>query len=187
MAKTTKKRPSRGRAAATKKPVKAARRAAKKVSAIPAGYHALTPYLVFKNAGAAMDFYKKAFGAKETVRMNAPDGSIMHAEMRIGDSSFMMGEEFPSMNVKSPETLGGTPAGLMWYTPDVDKAFARAVAAGATAEQPPTDMFWGDRYAKLVDPFGHRWSIATHVEDVPPKEMDRRAREAMAQMSANKG
>jgi len=175
------KKTSRPVKTAAKKKTGKAKKTAKKVSAIPAGYHSLTPYLVFKSAAAAISFYTRAFGAKETVRMAAPDGSIMHAEMRLGDSTFMMGEEAAAMGVKSPETLGGSPAGLMLYTPDVDKVFAKAVAAGATAEQPPTDMFWGDRYAKVVDPFGHRWSIATHIEDVSPKEMDRRGREFAAQ------
>jgi PhnB protein len=164
---------------------KAAKPAARKVSPIPRDYHSLTPYLVCRNSAAAIEFYKKAFGAKEKVRMNGPDGSsVMHAELQIGDSRFMLGDENPQMSGKSPETLGGSPAGIMIYTPNVDKVFAKAVAAGATAEMPPMDMFWGDRYGTLRDPFGHRWSIATHTEDVTPREMRRRSDAWMKQQAS---
>jgi len=158
--------------------------AKKKVAPIPAGYYTLTPYLVCRGAAKAIEFYKKAFDAKEKVRMPAPDGSIAHAELKIGNSVVMLGDENPAMGQTAPETVGGTATGLFIYTANVDKAYAKAIAAGAKAEQPPTDMFWGDRYAKLSDPFGHKWSMATHIEDMSPKEMAKRGAEAMAQMAA---
>jgi len=158
--------------------------AKKKVAPIPAGYYTLTPYLVCRGAAKAIEFYKKAFDAKEKVRMPAPDGSVAHAELKIGNSIVMLGDENPAMGQTAPETVGGTSAGLFIYTANVDKAYAKAIAAGAKAEQPPTDMFWGDRYAKLSDPFGHKWSMATHIEDLSPKEMAKRGAEAMAQMAA---
>jgi PhnB protein len=170
----------KSKTAAKKATPRAARKSvAKKVAAIPAGYHTLTPHLTCRGAARAIDFYKKAFGAKEKVRMANPDGSVMHAELQIGNSVFMLGD--PMMpNAESPSNA----AGLFIYSENTDKAFAKAIAAGATAEMPPADMFWGDRYAKLVDPFGHRWSIATHIEDVSPKEMKRRGQEYMAQMAS---
>ena len=139
----------------------------------PAQYHSLTPYLAVRGAPLAIEFYKKAFGAEELFRMAAPDGAVMHAELRIGDSVVMLGEESPEMGAPSPATLGGSPAGLLFYVEHCDQAFARALQAGATAVQPPADMFWGDRYGTVKDPFGHRWSIATHVKEVPPEEMAR--------------
>ena len=151
------------------------------VQAIPDGYRSLTPYLRCRDAAAAMDFYKKAFGAEEIARMPGPSGKIMHGEMRIGDSMLMLGEENTQMKMHSPASLGGSATGLHIYVNDVDKAFARAVSAGCTVAMPLMNMFWGDRYGKLVDPFGHEWSIATHVEDVPPEEMPARAAEAMKQ------
>jgi PhnB protein len=167
------------------KKTKSAKPAAKKkVAPIPAGYYTLTPYLVCRGAAKAIEFYKKAFDAKEKVRMPAPDGSVAHAELKIGNSIVMLGDENPAMGQTAPETVGGTSAGLFIYTANVDKAYAKAIAAGAKAEQPPTDMFWGDRYAKLSDPFGHKWSMATHIEDLSPKEMAKRGAEAMAQMAA---
>jgi PhnB protein len=166
-----------------KKPAARARKAPakKKVAAIPPGYHTITPYLVCRGASAAIEFYKKALGAKEKVRMGGPDGKVMHAEIQIGNSMVMLGDEAPQTGASAPPTLGGSSVGIFIYTEDVDKAYARAIAAGATAEQPPTDMFWGDRYCKFGDPFGHKWSMATHTEDVPPKEMGRRMAEAAAQ------
>lgn len=162
-----------------------ARKAAKKkVAPIPAGYYTVTPYLVCREAAKAIEFYKKALDAKEKLRMPAPDGSIAHAELKIGNSVVMLGDENPAMGATAPQTVGGTASGLFIYTANVDKAFAKAIAAGAKAEQPPTDMFWGDRYAKFSDPFGHKWSMATHVEDLSPKEMAKRGAEAMAQMAA---
>jgi PhnB protein len=156
------------------------------VKYLPDGYHTVTPYLVLDGAAKAIEFYKKAFGAEELCRMAMPGSDRLgHAEVRIGNSMLMMSDECLQApgNNRSPKTLGGTTAGIHIYVPDVDAAFGRAVAAGATVEMPPTDMFWGDRFAKLRDPFGHSWSLATHKEDVPPDEMDRRAQECFAQMA----
>jgi len=152
----------------------------KKVRAVPEGYHSVTPYLVLRQASDAIEFYKKAFGATEVFRMPGPGGAIAHAEIRIGDSQIMMCEENAEMGARSPQTLGGSPANLFLYVEDVDTAYKRAVDAGATATMPPQDMFWGDRYGKLIDPFGHEWSIATHVEDVTPAQMAERAQAAFA-------
>jgi PhnB protein len=151
------------------------------VAPVPPGYHAVTPYIVCRGAAKAIEFYKKAFGAKEKYRMAGPNGAIMHAEILIGNSVVMLGDEMPAMGATAPETIGGTASGLFMYLPDVDKAYAKAIAAGAKAEMPPTDMFWGDRYCKFSDPFGHKWSMATHIEDVSPKEMAKRGQAAMAQ------
>jgi PhnB protein len=126
-------------------------------------------------------FYKSAFGAQETMRMPTPDGNIAHAEIRIGNSLVMVADENPQSAMKSPQSLGGTTAGLFIYVEDVDRLYDRAVAAGAKATQRPTDMFWGDRYGKLTDPFGHEWSVATHIEDLTEEEMMKRAAGAMAQ------
>lgn len=144
------------------------------VKAIPDGYHTLTPYLVCRNAAEAIPFYEKALGATELYRMPGPDGSVMHAELQIGTSRLMLSDENPQMGSTSPAALGGTPVSTFIYTEDVDAAFTRAVDAGATVKMPPTDMFWGDRFASVVDPFGHEWAMATHVEDVPPDEMMKR-------------
>src|SRR5262245_45425168 len=165
--KTTAKKAAAKRAPAAKQ--------TRRVVPIPAGYHSITPHLVCNGAGKAIDFYKKAFGAKERMRMPAPDGSVAHAEITIGNSIVMLGDEVPQMGVKAPQTIGGTPVNIFIYTENVDKLYAQATAAGATGDQPPTNMFWGDRYAKLTDPFGHKWSMATHVEDVSPKEMGKRS------------
>ena len=153
----------------------------KKVRAVPEGYHSVTPYLVLRQASDAIEFYKKAFDAAEVFRMPGPDGAIAHAEIRIGDSQIMMCEENPQMGAQSPQALGGSPANLFLYVEDVDAAYKKAVDAGATATMPPQDMFWGDRYGKLVDPYGHEWSIATHIEDVTPEQMAERAQAAFAQ------
>ena len=167
---------------APKKAAPKARRATqkKKVSFVAPGYRVVTPHLVCRNTSGAIEFYKKAFGAREVLRMTGPDGSVAHAEIQIGDSRVMMGDEMPQMGASAPQTVGGSPVHLLIYTKDVDKLYARAVAAGATGDMPPTDMFWGDRYGKLTDPFGHKWSVATHIEDVGPKETARRAAEEMA-------
>ena len=149
------------------------------VNPIPAGYHAVTPYLCVRGAAQAIEFYKKAFGAQELSRMPGPDGRIGHAEIKIGDSVIMLSDEFPEMGGKSAQSLGGTPVGIMLYVDNVDAVFDRAVAAGATSKQAPANQFWGDRFGRLTDPFGHDWSVATHVEDVEPAEMARRAAEAM--------
>lgn len=153
-----------------------------KTKPIPEGYRTLTPYLTVDDGRAAVDFYKRAFGASEVVRMDAPGGKIAHAELKIGDSIFMMGDEMAGSGARAPRSLGGTTGGIMLYVEDVDATFKQAVAAGAKVEQPVSNMFWGDRYGKLTDPFGHSWSVATHVEDVAPADMERRMREAMAQM-----
>lgn len=137
----------------------------------PAQYHSLTPYLAVRGAPEAIEFYKKAFGAEELYRMAGPDGRVMHAEIRIGDSVLMLGEEAPQMGAPSPATLGGSPTGIHIYVEHCDQAFARATKAGATPVQPPADMFWGDRYGTVKDPFGHRWSLATHQKDLSPEEM----------------
>jgi PhnB protein len=144
------------------------------VSYIPDGYHTVTPHLAVRNAAKALEFYAKAFGAEELFRMPGPGGVVMHAEVRIGDSNIMIGEEDPQRGATSPQTIGGSPVGLLIYVKDVDASFARAETAGCTVQSPPTDMFWGDRYGKLVDPFGHHWSLATHKEDVSPEEMAKR-------------
>jgi PhnB protein len=162
----------------------AAKKAApKRVAPIPAGYHAVTPYLTVNDGARALELYKRAFGARETVRMPGPGGKVMHAEFRIGDSIVMLSDEFPGVSSsKAPTTLGGTTGSLFLYVTDVDAAFMKAVDAGCTSIMPPTDMFWGDRFGKLRDPFGNEWSMATHKEDVPPAQMAERAKAAMAQM-----
>jgi PhnB protein len=157
----------------------------KQAKAIPDGYHALTPYFTVRDAGKAIEFYKKAFGAEEKVRMPGPDGKIMHAEVKIGDSVLMLGDEHPGMEGQaSPQSLGGQHAGVMIYCDNVDAWCDRAVKAGATVRQPPTDMFWGDRYARLADPFGYVWSIATHTKDMTPAEMQKGQEEFTKQMAA---
>ena len=150
----------------------------------PDGYHSVTPYLVISGAAEAIGFYAKALGAVERFRMPGPDGKIMHAEIQIGDSVVMLGDENIEMGASSPATLGGTPVGQLIYVEDVDAAFRQALSAGATELLPPTDMFWGDRYCKLQDPFGHQWSIATHIEDVSAEEMNERAAAAFAEQPA---
>jgi PhnB protein len=144
------------------------------VKPIPDGYHTVTPYLYVKGAANAIDFYKKAFGAEEIMRFPAPDGRIAHAEIRIGDSTMMLADEHPEMNAIGPQTRGGTTVGFAIYVPDVDQRVARAVAEGAKIVRPVQNQFYGDRSGTLADPFGHTWTIATHVEEVPPAEMERR-------------
>ena len=145
------------------------------VKPIPDEYQAATPYLCIKGAARAIEFYAKAFGAKETMRMEQPDGRIGHAEIRIGSAPVMLADEFPEMGFRSPKTLGGTPVNILVYVADVDALAAQAQAAGATIKRPVADQFYGDRVAVLEDPFGHSWSFATHIEDVSPEEMHRRA------------
>ena len=140
-------------------------------------------HLTVKGAARAIDFYKKAFGATEAGRHNTPEGSIMHAALKIGEGTLFLNDEFKEMGCVSPQTLGGTPVYLMIYVPDVDATFKRAVDAGAEAKMPVSDQFWGDRYGLLADPFGHYWEIATHKEDLSKEELERRGREAMAQMA----
>lgn len=147
------------------------------VSAIPEGYHSVTPYLVIDGAAEAIRFYEEAFGATEVLRMPMGD-RIAHAEVKIGNSHVMLSDEWPDMGYLGPLKRGGATASLMVYLPDVDAAFARAIEAGGTEERPPEDQFWGDRMGTLIDPFGHRWTLATHVEDVSEEEMQRRMEQA---------
>jgi PhnB protein len=153
------------------------------VKAIPDGFRTVTPHLIVKGAAKALDFYRQAFGAKEQVRMAAPDGSIMHAQMQIGDSVIMLVDEKPEMGSRGPQTLGFSTVLLNIYCDDADAMFARATRAGATVTMPLADMFWGDRYGQLTDPFGHVWSIATHKKDVTPAEMKKAMEEMFAQQS----
>jgi PhnB protein len=153
------------------------------VKPIPDGYHA-TPYLAVDDAAKAIEYYKKAFGANERVRMNTPDGKIGHAELEIGDSLIMLADPFPQATTRSPKELGGTSASVFMYVEDVDAVVKRAVDQGATVTMEVADQFWGDRFGSVTDPFGHSWSIATHVEDVSPEEVAERAKEAMAAMSS---
>jgi PhnB protein len=143
------------------------------VKPIPEKYHTVTPYLVIDGAARALDFYQKAFGAEEVMRVDAK-GRIMHAEIKIGSSIVMLADEFPDMGFVGPRALGGSPVSLMVYVENVDQVFARALAAGAKEKRPVRNEFYGDRAGNLVDPFGHVWTIASHVEDVPPDELDRR-------------
>ena len=147
--------------------------------AIPEGYSTATPYLIIKGAAEAIEFYKRAFGATEMLRMADPQGRVGHAEIKIGDSVIMLADEHPAMGYRSPRALGGSSVSILLYLEDVDTVFARAVKSGAKALRPVTNQFYGDRSGTLEDPFGHVWTIATHVEDVPPEEMKRRAEAAM--------
>jgi PhnB protein len=144
------------------------------VKPIPDGYHTITNYLIVNDAKAAIEFYKQAFGATEQFRLPMPDGRVGHAELKIGDSIIMLADEFPEMDAKSPLAYGGTPVSMLIYVEDVNTAFPRALAAGGKELRPLQDQFYGDRSGTLVDPFGHKWSLATHVEDVSPEEMNRR-------------
>lgn len=153
------------------------------VNFIPDGCNSVNVYLIVKDARAAIDFYVKAFGGKALDCMEAPDGSVVHAEVRIGNSTVMLSQENPQWNMLSAESLGGSPASLHIYTEDCDKLFDQAVAAGCTVVQPVMEMFWGDRYGKVLDPFGFQWGIATHVQDVSPEELQQRANEWFRQMA----
>jgi len=147
---------------------------------IPQGYHSVTPYLIVKGAAGALDFYKRAFGATETFRTPAaPDGRIGHAEIKIGDSVIMLADEYPDMGYRSPQTLGGSGVSLMIYVERVDEVFKQAVKAGAKEQQAVKDQFYGDRSGTLQDPYGHMWTIATHIEDVAPEELGRRAKQQL--------
>jgi uncharacterized glyoxalase superfamily protein PhnB len=153
--------------------------------AIPDGFNTLTPHLVVKGASQAIDFYKKAFGAEEIKRMPGPDGkSLIHAELKIGNSRLMLVDEFPEMNARGPETMGGTPVTIHMFVEDADAVFNRALGAGAQVRMPLADMFWGDRYGVVADPFGHLWSIATHKEDLTPEEMGKRMQDAFSESAA---
>ena len=149
---------------------------------IPQGFRSVTPYLTLNDAARALDFYKRAFDAQEVMRMEGPAGKIGHAEIKIGDSIIMLADEMPGSSSRSPQSLKGTTGGVFLYVENVDAVFNRAVSAGAQVEAPLADMFWGDRYGRLKDPFGHSWSVATHKEDVAPAEMSKRMQEAMAKM-----
>jgi PhnB protein len=153
------------------------------VKKIPEGMHSITPHLVCAGAAKAIDFYKQAFGATEQGRMPGPDGRLMHAAVKIGDSTVMLVDEMPEWGALGPKALKGSPVTIHIYVEDVDALVARAVNAGAKVTMPVAEQFWGDRYGKLEDPFGHHWSVATHVRDVTPEEM----KKAMQQMSAQKG
>jgi PhnB protein len=150
--------------------------------AIPEGYHSLTPYLVVDGAAQAIEFYRQAFGATERGAMPGPDGRIMHAEIQIGDSVLMLSDPSPQMITRAPTELGGTSAEVFLYVEDVDATVQKAAEAGAEVTSPVEDMFWGDRFGRIKDPFGQVWQIATRVEDLAPEEIQERAKEAMAQM-----
>src|SRR5579872_5487126 len=157
------------------------------VKPIPEGYHTLTPFLTVRDAARAIEFYKQAFGAEARGEVaKGPDGKVMHAELKIGDSIIMLSDEFPEYGSLSPLSSGGAGMGLHIYLEGVDAAFDRAVKAGAQVEMPVMDQFWGDRYGKLKDPFGHKWSIATHTQDLSADEMKRGMEEAMEKMQMQK-
>lgn len=149
------------------------------VKPIPEGYEGVTPYLIIKGADKAIEFYKEALGASESLRMNHPDGRVGHAEIKIGKAVVMLADEHPEMGARSPQTVGGSPVGLHLYVPDVDKTARDMVAAGANEDRAPADMFYGDRSASFTDPFGHIWHISTHVEDVAPDELEHRVAAVM--------
>jgi PhnB protein len=151
------------------------------VQPIPQGFHSITPFLVVNDAAKAIDFYRRAFGAKEIMRNTGPDGKITHAEIRIGDSPLMLSDEMPQAGIRTPRSLGGSTVNIFLYVDNADTVFKQAESAGAKVEMPLENMFWGDRYGKLTDPFGHSWSVATHKEDVSPEEMKKRAQQAMTQ------
>lgn len=157
-----------------------------KVKAVPEGFHTLTPHLTVRNAAEAIEFYQKAFGAEVTGVAHMPNGDIMHAALRIGDSMLMLNDEMPEFGALSPLSLGGCASTIHIYTDGVDAAFERAVSAGAKVKMPLADQFWGDRYALVEDPYGYKWSLAAHVREMSPEEMQRAQDEAMAQMSAMK-
>jgi PhnB protein len=150
------------------------------VKPIPEDYPQVTPYLHVSGADAAIEFYGSVLGAQERMRMPAPEGKVGHAELQIGESIIMLADEFPDMDARGPKALGGTPVTLHVYVDDVDAVFDAALAAGATSLRPVENQFYGDRTGQFEDPFGHRWSIATHVEDVPPQEMEKRMADVMA-------
>ena len=172
---------------ANKTRAKASKATANKVKAkiqpVPKGFHTITPHLNVRDATQALNFYKRAFGAVETVRMPGPGGKILHAAIRIGDSHLFLADEMPEWGSRSPQTIGGTATAICLYVDDADAVFNQAVSAGAKVVMPLADQFWGDRYGKLADPFGHEWAVATHLEDLTPEEMKKRQEIAMAQMS----
>ena len=151
------------------------------VKPIPEGYHSVTPYLIVKGGAKAIEFYKRAFGATEIMRLEGTGGSLGHAEIRIGNSPVMLADEYPEMGFRSPQTLGGAGVSLMVYVEQVDAVFQRAIATGAKELRAVQNQFYGDRSGTLQDPFGHVWTISTHVEDIPPEEMHRRSQEMVKQ------
>lgn len=151
---------------------------------VPKGFHTVTASLYVRNAAQAIDFYKKALGAEEIMRMAGPDGKIGHAELKIGDSIIFLSDENPAWGTKSPQTLGGTSGGIYLYVEDVDKSFQRAVDAGGKVHMPVADMFWGDRLGSIVDPYGHYWTLSTHTQDMTEQEMEEGAKKFNAQMAA---
>jgi PhnB protein len=153
--------------------------------AIPEGYRTATPYLIVNGGAEAIEFYKRAFGATEIVRMADPHGRVGHAEIKIGDSMIMLADEHPDMGYRSPRSIGGSAVSILLYVEDVDELFDRAMKAGAKSQRPVANQFYGDRAGTLEDPFGHVWTIATHVEDVPPEEMRRRAEAAFSSSAAS--
>ena len=155
------------------------------VQPIPEGYHSLTPYLAVEDASKAIDFYKEAFGAEELLRMPGPDGKIAHAELQLGDSKLMLSDPMPQSSVRPPSERGGTTASIFMYVEDVDATFAQAQRVGAEVVSELEDMFWGDRFGTLSDPFGHVWSLATHKEDLSEEEMAERSKAAMAEMPSS--
>jgi PhnB protein len=177
-AKSSRKSPAKSARPAARKVAAKSRRAAaggsRRVKSIPDGYHSVTPYLIISNAASAIDFYKRAFGAAERMRMGGPDGRVGHAELEFGNAVVMLADEFQERGHRSPKTLGGTTGSILIYVDDVDDVFDRAIRSGARELQPVTNQFYGDRSGSLEDPFGHQWTIATHVEDVSPEEMNRR-------------
>ena len=188
MAKARPRAKPASRKAAAKKP--AAQRAKpvpkKKIQPVPPGHHTVTAYLTVNDGARALEFYTRAFGAREVARMPGPGGKLMHAEFKIGDSFVMLSDEFPGMSsCKAPTSLGGTTVTMFLYVPDVDATFRRAVEAGCKVIAPVMDMFWGDRFGKLEDPFGNQWSMATHKEDVSPAEMAQRSQAFMAKMGGS--
>jgi PhnB protein len=150
------------------------------VQAIPEGYHSLTPYIEIEDAAEAIEFYKRAFGARERGRMDAPGGKIGHAELEIGDSLLMVADPFPQSTISTPKDLGRTTVNLFLYVEDADAVVQQAVNAGATVTRPVETKFWGDRFGIVTDPYGHTWSIGTHVEDVSPDELEERSKAAMS-------
>ncbi len=165
--------------------MKEARKLSRAVEPIPEGYHTVTAALTIRGAGKAIEFYKKAFGARVVDRVDGPDGkSVMHAALQIGDSRIFLGDEMPGMACRSPETLGGTTSSFYLYVKDVDSAVKKAVDAGATLKRPVENAFWGDRFGSIADPFGYTWDLATRVEDVPPDEMRTRAQAFVKEMTA---
>ncbi|HTX14500.1 MAG TPA: VOC family protein [Candidatus Baltobacteraceae bacterium] len=152
---------------------------AKQVNPIPQGFHSVNPFLAVNDVAQAIDFYRRAFGAKERMRLNGPNGKATHAEIEFGDSIVMLGEDAPNSGLRSPQSLGSSTVSIVLYVNDVDSTFKQATQAGARTQLPVADMFWGDRYGRVTDPFGHSWSLATHIEDVAPEEMSKRAQEAM--------